>query len=60
MKYILTFIVLISGSEVKTEMVLFDRDKAIQLHDQYNFNHPNQCLIDSVLVIEQLKDLTND
>ena len=50
MKYILTFTILIGGAEIKREVVKYDRRQAIEMHDRYNFEHPNRCEIDSVFI----------
>ena len=49
-KYTLTFWILVNGSEVKREVVKYDRKQAIEICDKYNFEHPNRCEIDSVFI----------
>jgi len=49
-KYTLTFWILVNGSEVKREVVKYDRKQAVEMHDKYNFQHPNRCEIDSVFI----------
>ena len=52
--YILTFFIVVGSAELKREVVIYDREKAVLFHDRKNFAEPNSCQIDS-LIIKKIK-----